>query len=313
MSDDNNEVQKLTIQLVLTRALAMMCSMPKVASFIRVLVCLACGANTDTKDPAALANVASLLIAGAMLAWSWYEKRHNAKELAKAKMIADVANATTPAKTLILLLLLTPMVATAQTSFAVPTNGVTGYYGSNPGPTGPNGNRSTNLASASLFDPVGHEGPQGVAGSNETGPRYYMSLSAILEAHKGEHERASNYGQFLHAGIDYGTFAIEGNMEMPLTKNQSPVRRSLGMDILYFPIRTKYVEPYLSAGLGYYFGSDMYNTWAADLGVGVRLPVTDYFYLFFEGSVLIPFDTMSNRFDRDNRWRRVGAGIGGTF
>ena len=147
----------------------------------------------------------------------------------------------------------------------------------------------------------------------QDGPRMYMSLSSILESHKGAHANASDYGQFWHAGADYGMFAVEGNMEMPLTKEQGRVRRSLGTDVLFFPEPDWPVVPYLAAGAGYYFGSDMYNTWAVDLGGGIRLSVSRYVYFYVEASILIPFDTVSNQFDRQNEWRRFGAGIGGVY
>jgi hypothetical protein len=150
----------------------------------------------------------------------------------------------------------------------------------------------------------------------EDEPRIYLVASSALEAHHDAHAASSGYAYLLHAGIDYGTFAIEGVMEGPLAKEQPHVRRSLGLDVLFHPCTFKYVEPYLCSGLGYYFpaaGADAYATWAANLGAGIRLPVSDYVFLQIGARCLLPFDTAANTFLPQDHFEIMEIGIGARY
>lgn len=147
-------------------------------------------------------------------------------------------------------------------------------------------------------------------------PRFYMVAASALEAHHDANARSSDYGYVMHAGVDYGAFAIEGVMEGPLVKEQNHVRRSLGVDVLFLPISFKYVKPFVCAGGGYYFpagGPDVYATWAADVGAGVRLPVSEYVFLQIGARTMIPFDVNGNVFRPRDHFEIVEIGIGARY
>lgn len=141
-------------------------------------------------------------------------------------------------------------------------------------------------------------------------PAFYADADASLEAHHGALAGMSDYGYTLHTGADYGDFAVEAVMSGPLTASQAHVRRSLGTDLLLEPFSWKYIEPYLCAGAGYYWGNDGYATWALDAGAGIRIPVSENVFLHFGGRMMVPFTT-GNVFQPRDHFEVLEVGLGG--
>jgi len=147
-------------------------------------------------------------------------------------------------------------------------------------------------------------------------PRLYVITEAALEAHHDALARSSDYGATMRVGADYGLLAVEGWLGGPLDHGQEHARRSLGADLLVQPLQGYWLEPFIAAGAGYYWpvsGADYYATWAADVGGGVRLPVSRYVFLQLDGRVCLPFSTTNNKLCPADHFEVIAIGIGARY
>ena len=147
-------------------------------------------------------------------------------------------------------------------------------------------------------------------------PRLYVITEAALEAHHDALARSSDYGATMRVGADYGLLAVEGWLGGPLDHGQEHARRSLGVDLLVQPLQGYWLEPFIAAGAGYYWpvsGTDYYATWAADVGTGVRLPVSKYVFLQLDARVCLPFSATNNKLCPADHFEVLGLGIGARY
>jgi len=172
---------------------------------------------------------------------------------------------------------------------------------------------STNTMHSATNHPGSAVSASATSASTSSGPRLYATAGIELEAHHGALAGASDYGSILHVGADYGLLGVEGVLTGPLDKSQTHVRRSAGVDLIVSPLSGYLLQPFISAGAGYYYGTtryDTYATWAADIGGGLRLPISDHVFLQACGRVMLPFDTTSNVFQIGNRFQMVSLEMG---
>ena len=149
------------------------------------------------------------------------------------------------------------------------------------------------------------------ASASEASPSLYITQSAALEAHHGTTLASTSVGSITRIGADYGPWAIESVIELPLYREQQHTRRAIGADLLLKPWRSNGVEPFLCAGAGYYWGSDPYQCAALDVGAGVRFHVSDYCFLQLDARDAIPLS--GHDLLVHSRFQLVSIGLGFHF
>ena len=142
-------------------------------------------------------------------------------------------------------------------------------------------------------------------------PMLYAVQSAALETHHGDMLRSSGVGAITHVGVDYGDWAIESVLEIPLYQTQQHTRRSVGVDLLLKPWAFGNFEPFAVAGAGYYWGSDPLQCLAADVGVGCRFHVSRWVFLQLDARDAVPYD--GRTLVVPARFQVVSIGLGASY
>ena len=148
-------------------------------------------------------------------------------------------------------------------------------------------------------------------------PTPYAEVLFGVEIHHDIYQGLSAAVYEVRGGYDLGPVAVGAFLEMPLTSDDNSSsdlqseRYALGIDAFLKPITAHGVTPYLSAGVGYYWGAtDEFRCLSPSIGVGVRVNCYQSLYLFADyRSVWPTWDFNAH----DLRFGVLGAGAGMRF